>query len=344
MGAVGAGDLAAQPRRREAPCRGSTSPFGSNARRSGCIVSRSSSPNISGIEHALSVPTPCSPVSEPPASMHASRISLGELLGPLRLALDRAVVEDERVEVAVAGVEDVADPEAVLGRELVDPPQHLGQLRARHDAVLDVVVGADPAHRGEGGLAPAPDRARARPRPRRCGARSAPFARQISSTAARSSSTCGGDAVELDDQHRAAPGGYPAPTAASAASIVSASIISIAAGMIPAAIDAARPRRRPRRWRRSRRAASAPPPAAAAPAASARSRSRASPRSRRRRRAGRGPRRRATSETSSPSGSTTVAASTWLTVKPYFRQWAPPEFSATLPPIVQTCWLDGSGA
>ena len=22
----------------------------------------------------------------------------------------------------------------------------------------------------------------------------------------------------------------------------------------------------------------------------------------------------------------------------------PPEFSATLPPIVQTCWLDGSGA
>ena len=35
---------------------------------------------------------------------------------------------------------------------------------------------------------------------------------------------------------------------------------------------------------------------------------------------------------------------TWLTVKPYFRQCAPPEFSATLPPIVHTCWLDGSGA
>ena len=29
--------------------------------------------------------------------------------------------------------------------------------------------------------------------------------------------------------------------------------------------------------------------------------------------------------------------STWLTVKPYFRQCAPPEFSATLPPIVHTC-------
>ncbi len=31
-------------------------------------------------------------------------------------------------------------------------------------------------------------------------------------------------------------------------------------------------------------------------------------------------------------------------VKPYFRQCAPPEFSATFPPIVQTTWLDGSGA
>ncbi len=50
------------------------------------------------------------------------------------------------------------------------------------------------------------------------------------------------------------------------------------------------------------------------------------------------------SVTSSPSGRTTSAASTWLTVKPCLRQWAPPEFSATLPPIVQTCWLDGSGA
>ena len=44
------------------------------------------------------------------------------------------------------------------------------------------------------------------------------------------------DPVELDDQHRGRAGGYPQATAASAASIVSASIISIAAGRIPAAI------------------------------------------------------------------------------------------------------------
>ena len=46
----------------------------------------------------------------------------------------------------------------------------------------------------------------------------------------------------------------------------------------------------------------------------------------------------------SPSGVTKSAPSTWLVVKPYFRQCAPPEFSATLPPIEQICWLDGSGA
>jgi hypothetical protein len=48
--------------------------------------------------------------------------------------------------------------------------------------------------------------------------------------------------------------------------------------------------------------------------------------------------------TTDPSASTTSHESTWLVVKPYLRQCAPPEFSATLPPIVQTCWLDGSGA
>ena len=48
--------------------------------------------------------------------------------------------------------------------------------------------------------------------------------------------------------------------------------------------------------------------------------------------------------TISPSGSTASTSSTWCTVKPYLRQCAPPEFSATLPPIEQTCWLEGSGA
>src|SRR3954452_17301016 len=45
----------------------------------------------------------------------------------------------------------------------------------------------------------------------------------------------------------------------------------------------------------------------------------------------------------SPSGSTTSSPQTYVVVKPYLKQCAPPEFSATLPPIEQTIWLDGSG-
>ena len=35
---------------------------------------------------------------------------------------------------------------------------------------------------------------------------------------------------------------------------------------------------------------------------------------------------------------------TLCTVSPYFRQWTPPAFSATLPPIEQAICDDGSGA
>src|SRR5918994_1814363 len=64
------------------------------------------------------------------------------------------VVEDERVEVAVARVEDVADAQSVLVREILDAAQHLGEARAWNDAVLHVVVGRDASHRRERRLAP----------------------------------------------------------------------------------------------------------------------------------------------------------------------------------------------
>ena len=84
--------------------------------RTRCIASRSSSLNISGIAHALSVPTPCSPVIEPPASMQASRIGRASSSARSASPVDARVVEHERVQVAVAGVEDVADAQAVLAR------------------------------------------------------------------------------------------------------------------------------------------------------------------------------------------------------------------------------------
>ena len=39
-----------------------------------------------------------------------------------------------------------------------------------------------------------------------------------------------------------------------------------------------------------------------------------------------------------------LTLSTLCKVSPYFKQCTPPEFSATLPPIVQAIWLEGSGA
>ena len=46
----------------------------------------------------------------------------------------------------------------------------------------------------------------------------------------------------------------------------------------------------------------------------------------------------------SPSMVATRTRSTLCTVRPYLRQCTPPEFSATLPPMVQAICEDGSGA
>ena len=78
-------------------------------------------------------------------------------LRALDLAVRGPVVENERMEVAVPGVEDVPDAEPVLGGERVDAAEDGRQPRARHHAVLDVVVGGDPAHRRERALAAEPE-------------------------------------------------------------------------------------------------------------------------------------------------------------------------------------------
>ena len=80
----------------------------------------------------------------------------GHLLGLLLFAGDTGVEEHERMEVAVAGVEDIGDPQAVLGSQIGDLLQDAGDLLARNDAVLHEVIAADPAHCGEGALAAFP--------------------------------------------------------------------------------------------------------------------------------------------------------------------------------------------
>ena len=102
-------------------------PSGSNAQRSFWKASRSASPNI--LRHvALLVDADAVLAGDRAAGLDARDDDLaGQLLGALGLALGVAVVADERVQVAVAGVEDVGHAQAVLARELVDAVEHLAE-------------------------------------------------------------------------------------------------------------------------------------------------------------------------------------------------------------------------
>ncbi len=57
---------------------------------------------------------PCSPVMLPPSSMHALEDSWPAAEHPLDLVGVALVEEQDRVDVAVAGVEDVGDAQIVL--------------------------------------------------------------------------------------------------------------------------------------------------------------------------------------------------------------------------------------
>ena len=81
----------------------------------------------------------------------------GQRLGPLERTGLASVVEDERMQVAVAGMEHVGHAHAVLGRELLDGDECVAELRARHHAVLHDEVGADASHGRERALAALPE-------------------------------------------------------------------------------------------------------------------------------------------------------------------------------------------
>ena len=80
-----------------------------------------------------------------------------EVLGLFQFARHVGVEQDERMQIAVAGMEHVGDAQAAFGTHLGDARQHMRQLLARDRAVHAVVVGREPAHRRKGGLAPGPE-------------------------------------------------------------------------------------------------------------------------------------------------------------------------------------------
>src|SRR3954468_15373288 len=147
------GHLAAQPRRRHDLARVGE-PAG--VERAAQLLERGQVGLVEHLRHvALLVDADPVLAGDRPALGQAREHDLaGQLLGALGLAL---AVADERVQVAVAGVEDVADLQPVLAREGVDALEHLGQPRARDHAVLHVVVRRDAAHGREGGLAHLPE-------------------------------------------------------------------------------------------------------------------------------------------------------------------------------------------
>ena len=80
-----------------------------------------------------------------------------ELLGAVQLVGVVGVEQDERMQVAVAGVEHVRAAQAVFALHGGDEGQHLAQALARNGAVHAVVVGRDAADRGKRRLAAGPE-------------------------------------------------------------------------------------------------------------------------------------------------------------------------------------------
>ena len=80
-----------------------------------------------------------------------------QLLGSLEFALDIGIIEDQRMQVAVAGMENIDDRQLVFFRQLIDVRQNGRYLVAWNGAIHAVVVGRQAAHCRESRLAAGPE-------------------------------------------------------------------------------------------------------------------------------------------------------------------------------------------
>ena len=207
---------------------------------------------------ALSRPMPCSPVSEPPASRQAIRICDASSSARSASPSTCAVVEHQRMQVAVAGVEDVGDAQPVLARRArrSGAASRAAACAGRRRPARSSCGSSRPIA-GERLLAPAPEAGALLPRPRpgeRCVAPAALADRRPPGRASPRPRPPGRPARPAGRRRRPAAGRRAAR--ARRPGCVSSSIISIAAGIMPGGDD-----RRHRLAggvgrRRSRRAAS----------------------------------------------------------------------------------------
>ena len=92
------------------------------------------------------------------ADAHAEPQDIGaEFLGAMQLVGIVGVEQDQRMEIAVTGMEDVDDPQTMLLRHLAHLGQHLDQAAARHRAIEAHIVGRYLADGGERRLAAGPE-------------------------------------------------------------------------------------------------------------------------------------------------------------------------------------------
>jgi hypothetical protein len=76
----------------------------------------------------FSTPMPCSPVTLPPQAMHFVENLVAGRQHALDLIGVALVEEQDRMDVAVAGVKDVGDADAYFAADRDDPPQNVRQL------------------------------------------------------------------------------------------------------------------------------------------------------------------------------------------------------------------------
>src|SRR5665213_4180425 len=81
-----------------------------------------------------------------------SEYFLGGCQRVLHLGFVPLVIEENGVDVAVAGVEDIIDVQRVLSANFSDAFQHRRQFTARHARVLRAIAMADPANRAKRAL------------------------------------------------------------------------------------------------------------------------------------------------------------------------------------------------
>ncbi len=98
----------------ETPCRDSAARPRRRRISAAAAGRRSSGPNITSIRSRFSTPTPCSPVSTPPTSTHSRRMSEPNASAWSSSPGHVGVVENERMQIAVAGMEDIGDLQAVF--------------------------------------------------------------------------------------------------------------------------------------------------------------------------------------------------------------------------------------